>query len=85
MKAMSLALCHSRRWEESYGELEGTGESVYQGVADGGVQGCLYHLTGTSASAFNRNSVLVKTKRWAIAFILKKHLCLRKFKVRGDS
>lgn len=45
--------------------------------------GPFFHLNCTLASAFSRSSVLVKTKCWAVGFILKKHLCLGRFELEG--
>lgn len=89
-KPMSLAweepaLGNGRRWRESYEELAGTGESACQGVALGAVQGRACHSVCASTSMFSRSLVLVKPKCRAVAFILEKHLHLRRFKLEGDS
>ena len=48
-------------------------------------RGCFCRLICTSASAFDRSSVSVKTKRWAVTFTLEKCLHLRKFELESDS
>lgn len=58
---------------------------MYQGAATTALQGHFCHLNCILASAFNRSSVLVKTKRWAVGFILETHLCLGRFELEGYS
>lgn len=80
------ALGNGQRWRESFMESWRGGGSLFTEEWPAELcRGRSCHLICTSASAFDRSSVLVKTKRWAVTFTLEKRLHLRKFELEGDS